>query len=92
MRAPIDLGGPGALHIVFGCFQTHQQFGGEYGSLIRFELKRLSQDSICSVRHVAILLQALSHRIAMTSPEGCVISLITISSFVMTTTVDDRVP
>jgi len=91
-RSTFDLRGPGALHPVFRLFQTCQQVGGENGALIRLEFKGLSQDTVCSVSHVTILLQPPSHRIATTSPEGWLISLITISSSVITTTVDDLVP
>lgn len=40
-RPSIDLRGPGALHVVVGLFETGQQFRGENGTLVRFELKRL---------------------------------------------------
>jgi hypothetical protein len=59
-RTPLDLRCPGSLYIVFGCPQTRQQFGGEDSALIRLKLERLSQDTVCRVGHVVILLRVVS--------------------------------
>jgi hypothetical protein len=65
-RTPLDLRCPSSLYIVFGCFQTRQQFGGEDSALIRLKLERLPQNTVCSVGHMVILLRGVSPSMVQT--------------------------
>lgn len=63
-RPPINLSGPGPLHVVVRLFETCHQLGRDEGTLIRLQFERLLKDVIGSVGHVVILtaIGALHHQ------------------------------